>query len=123
MSALDPTRGSEQAGTRPALVVQADAVTAILRTIVVVPFTSNVAWGRFPFCVVVAAGEGGLIANRQAAERRTSGCGAPNTFKNNARPAVPVWQRTSECYRGQEIPRSLDRYRNDGRGERRVECV
>lgn len=61
MAALDPTRGSEQAGTRPVLVLQTDPLSNFLRTVVVVPFTSNLSWARFPFCVRVASGEGGLI--------------------------------------------------------------
>ncbi|MBK5291931.1 MAG: type II toxin-antitoxin system PemK/MazF family toxin [Acidobacteriia bacterium] len=38
LAALDPVRGSEQAGTRPVLVLQPDPLNAFLRTIVVVPF-------------------------------------------------------------------------------------
>ena len=66
MAALDPTRGSEQAGTRPVLVLQADPLNAFLRTAVIVPFTSNLNWARYPFCVQVAAGEGGLTADSVA---------------------------------------------------------
>jgi len=66
LTALDPVRGSEQAGTRPVLVVQPDALNAFLRTIVVVPFTTNLRWGEFPFCVRVPAGEGGLSSDSVA---------------------------------------------------------
>lgn len=66
LAALDPVRGSEQAGTRPVLVLQADPLNDFLRTVVVVPFTTNVRWARFPFCVLVAAGEGGLDAESVA---------------------------------------------------------
>lgn len=66
MTTLDPIRGSEQAGTRPVLIVQADAVSAILRTVLVVPFTSNVKWARFPFCFEVASGDGGLTTDSVA---------------------------------------------------------
>jgi mRNA interferase MazF len=41
LAALDPVRGSEQAGTRPVLVLQADPLNDFLRTVVVVPFTTN----------------------------------------------------------------------------------
>jgi len=51
MASLDPIRGSEQAGTRPVLILQADPLNAFLRTTVIVPFTSNLNWARFPFCV------------------------------------------------------------------------
>jgi len=60
LAALDPVQGSEQAGNRPVLVVQDDALNAFLRTIVVAPFTSNLNWARYPFCVLVPGGEGGL---------------------------------------------------------------
>jgi mRNA interferase MazF len=60
MAALDPVRGSEQAGTRPVLVIQNDPLNAFLRTAVVIPLTSNLRWARFPFCVQVSAGDGGL---------------------------------------------------------------
>ena len=38
MASLDPIRGFEQAGTRPVLVLQADALNAFLHTAVAVPF-------------------------------------------------------------------------------------
>ena len=60
MASLDPIRGSEQAGTRPVLILQADPLNAFLRTAVIVPFTSNLNWARFPFCAQIPAGEGGL---------------------------------------------------------------
>ena len=41
-------------------ILQPDPLNAFLRTIVVIPFTTNLRWGRFPFCVPVASGEGGL---------------------------------------------------------------
>ena len=66
MASLDPIRGSEQAGTRPVLVLQADALNAFLRTAVIVPFTSNLNWSRYPFCVQVPAGEGGLSSDSVA---------------------------------------------------------
>ena len=66
LTALDPVRGSEQAGTRPVLVLQPDPLNAFLRTIVVVPFTTNLRWARFPFCVPVSAGEGGLLSDSVA---------------------------------------------------------
>jgi mRNA interferase MazF len=66
LAALDPVRGSEQAGTRPVLVLQADPLNDFLRTVVVVPFTTNLRWSRFPFCVVVQAGDGGLAAESVA---------------------------------------------------------
>src|SRR5712664_1625764 len=66
LATLDPVRGSEQAGTRPVLVLQADPLNDFLRTVVVVPFTTNLRWSRFPFCVLVQAGDGGLVADSVA---------------------------------------------------------
>ncbi len=60
LAVLDPVRGSEQAGTRPVLILQPDVLNAFLRTIVIAPFTTNLKWAGFPFCAQLAAGEGGL---------------------------------------------------------------
>ena len=66
LAALDPVRGSEQAGTRPVLILQPDPLHAFLRTAAVVPFTTNLRWAPFPFCVSVASGEGGLTSDSVA---------------------------------------------------------
>ena len=66
LAMLDPVRGSEQAGTRPVLILQADPLNAFLRPVVVVPLTTNGKWARFPFCVAVAAGDGGLASDSVA---------------------------------------------------------
>lgn len=63
MASLDPLRGSEQAGTRPVLILQTDPLNNFLRTIVAVPLTTNLKWGRYAFCVFVAAPEGGLTSD------------------------------------------------------------
>ncbi len=63
LAVLDPVRGSDQAGRRPVLVFQADPLNAFLRTVVVIPLTSNLKWARFPFCVLVPVGEGGLTGD------------------------------------------------------------
>ena len=66
LASLDPVQGSEQAGTRPVVILQADAVTRIIRTVTVVPFTSSLRWDRFPFCARVDAPEGGLTSDSVA---------------------------------------------------------
>ncbi len=63
---LNPVRGSEQAGVRPVLIVQVDPLTAFLRTVIVIPFTTNLRWASLPFCVLVSAGEGGLTSDSVA---------------------------------------------------------
>jgi len=60
MASLDPVRGSEQAGTRPVIVLQADSLNSFLRTALVIPCTSSLRWAEFPHCVRLASGEGGL---------------------------------------------------------------
>lgn len=56
---LDPTRGSEQRGTRPCLVVQNDLGNEHAATTIVVPFTT--AQGEsYPFVVLVRESEGPL---------------------------------------------------------------
>jgi mRNA interferase MazF len=66
LAALDPVRGSEQAGTRPVLILQADPLNTFLRTVVIVPLTTNLQWTRLPFCVLVVAGDGGLASDSTA---------------------------------------------------------
>jgi len=54
---LDPTRGSEQRGTRPCLVVQNDVGNENAPTTVVVPFTTSFGEKLYPFEVLVKATE------------------------------------------------------------------
>ncbi len=60
IATLGPVIGSEQAGTRPVLIVQPDFMDDFLRTTIVVPCTTNLKWSRFSFCTPLAVGEGGL---------------------------------------------------------------
>lgn len=58
---LDPTEGSEQAGTRPAVVVSRDAINRSSPVIVICPMTSASNVQRlYPSDVFVRAPEGGL---------------------------------------------------------------
>jgi mRNA interferase MazF len=66
LAKLDPTVGSEQQGSRPVLVVQADRLNSILPTVVVVPFTSKTKRASLPTCHLVRAGEGGLTVDSVA---------------------------------------------------------
>ena len=63
---LNPTRGAEQAGTRPVLILQNDAVNPFTRTVLAVPFTTNLRRALLPSCVHVAKGEGGLTTDSVA---------------------------------------------------------
>lgn len=57
---LDPTKGSEQRGTRPCLVVQNDVGNENAPTTIVVPFTTSFDDELYPFEVLVEADEGPL---------------------------------------------------------------
>ncbi len=57
---LNPSRGSEQAGIRPVVLVQRDTLDRLTTTVVVIPLTSNLRRARIPGTVVIPAGEGGL---------------------------------------------------------------
>lgn len=60
---LDPTQGSEQAGRRPVLVLQNDAVNRFTTTVLAIPLTTNLRRASLPSCVQVAQGDGGLISD------------------------------------------------------------
>lgn len=56
---LDPTKGSEQQGTRPCLVVQNDVGNANAPTTIVAPFTTSFTEGElYPFEVLIEAEDG-----------------------------------------------------------------
>ena len=57
---LDPTKGSEQRGTRPCLVVQNDIGNENAPTTIIVPFTTSVDDEQYPFEVLVTAEESHL---------------------------------------------------------------
>jgi mRNA interferase MazF len=57
---LNPTRGSEQAGSRPILVMQNDVVNEFTSTLLAIPLTTNLRRAELPSCVRVSQGEGGL---------------------------------------------------------------
>ncbi|MBM3135458.1 MAG: type II toxin-antitoxin system PemK/MazF family toxin [Chloroflexi bacterium] len=58
---FDPTEGSEQAGTRPAVIVSREAINQYSPVIVVCPLTAAANIPRFyPSDVLVQAPEGGL---------------------------------------------------------------
>jgi mRNA interferase MazF len=57
---LNPTRGSEQGGTRPVILFQNNLISEFSSTIVVIPLTSNLRRASLPTCLLISAGEGGL---------------------------------------------------------------
>jgi len=63
---LNPTRGAEQAGVRPVVLVQRDTLARFTRTVVVVPLTTNLRRAQVPGTVLIPAGEGGLAQDSVA---------------------------------------------------------
>lgn len=66
LAELNPVRGSEQAGMRPVLVIQTNAINRFTTTILTIPFTTNLRRASLPSCIQVAAGEGGLSSESVA---------------------------------------------------------
>ena len=57
---LNPVVGTEQAGIRPALVIQIDRANAVSPHTIIVPFTTRIREVRLPSHVRIGAGVGGL---------------------------------------------------------------
>ena len=57
---LNPTRGSEQTGTRPVLIFQNDLINQFTSTMLTIPMTTNLRRASLPSCVKISKGEGGL---------------------------------------------------------------
>ena len=57
---LNPSRGSEQAGVRPVILVQRQNLDRFTRTVVVIPVTTNLRRAQIPGTMLIPAGEGGL---------------------------------------------------------------
>ena len=66
LAELNPVRGSEQAGTRPVLVMQTNAINQFTTTVLTIPFTTNLRRANLPSCVSVAVDEGGLSSDSVA---------------------------------------------------------
>ena len=60
---LDPTRGSEQSGLRPVLIIQADLINRFTSTVLAIPFTTNLRRASLPSCVLINSGDGGLTSD------------------------------------------------------------
>lgn len=63
---LDPIRGSEQAGSRPVLVLQNDIINTHTNTYLDIPLTTNLRRTALPSCVRVSRGDGGLASDSVA---------------------------------------------------------
>ncbi len=63
---LNPIRGSEQAGIRPVLIFQNDAISKFTSTVIAIPLTTNMRRAALPSCTRIAQGEGGLLQDSVA---------------------------------------------------------
>lgn len=64
---LDPTEGSEQAGTRPVIIVSRDAINASSPVVIVLPLTNAIHVKRlYPHTVLISRNEGGLSVDSVA---------------------------------------------------------
>lgn len=63
---LNPTRGSEQAGVRPVLVLQHEVVSRFSTTFLAIPLTTTLRRASLPTCVRISRGEGGLASDSVA---------------------------------------------------------
>lgn len=57
---LDPTKGSEQGGTRPVIIFQDNIIAEFSTTIITIPLTTNLRRASLPTCLLIQNGEGGL---------------------------------------------------------------
>ena len=63
LARLDSVQGSEQAGTRPVLVLQNDRINRFTTTILTAPFTTNLRRAALPTAISISHGEGDLTAD------------------------------------------------------------
>lgn len=63
---LNPTRGPEQAGTRPVLIFQNNIISKYTTTILAIPLTTNLRRASLPSCVQISKDEGGLASDSVA---------------------------------------------------------
>ena len=63
---LNPTQGSEQAGTRPVLIFQNNSINSFTSTFLTIPLTTNLRRASLPTCALVRQGEGGLVKDSVA---------------------------------------------------------
>jgi mRNA interferase MazF len=57
---LDPTKGSEQAGTRPIIIFQENTLSKFTSTVITIPLTTNLRRASLPTCLLISSGQGGL---------------------------------------------------------------
>ncbi|TYQ25650.1 type II toxin-antitoxin system PemK/MazF family toxin [Pseudanabaena sp. UWO310] len=60
LATLDPTQGSEQAGTRPIIIFQENTISKFTSTIITIPLTTNLRRAALPTCLLISSDQGGL---------------------------------------------------------------
>ena len=63
---LNPSRGSEQAGIRPVILIQRNSLERFTRTAIVIPLTTNNRRSQISGTLEIPIGEGGLTQNSVA---------------------------------------------------------
>ena len=63
---LNPSRGSEQSGIRPAIIVQRETLERFTVTTLIIPLTTNLRRLKVPGCILIPVGEGGLTQDSVA---------------------------------------------------------
>jgi mRNA interferase MazF len=63
---LNPTQGSEQAGTRPVIIFQNNIVSQFSTTTIAIPLTTNQRRASLPICLLIQQGDGGLTEDSVA---------------------------------------------------------
>jgi len=66
LAELNPIRGSEQAGTRPVLILQNNSINRFTSTFLAIPVTTNLRRASLPTCVLLSEGDGGLLKDSVA---------------------------------------------------------
>lgn len=66
LAEFNPIRGSEQAGTRPVLILQNDSINRFTSTFLAIPLTTNLRRASLPTCVLLPEGEDGLAKDSVA---------------------------------------------------------
>jgi len=66
LAELNPTRGSEQAGVRPVVILQNELINPFTTTVLAIPLTTNLRRASLPSGIQISKGEGGLASDSVA---------------------------------------------------------
>lgn len=93
-----PTQGSEQAGTRPVVIVSRDAINDASPVVVVVPFTTYREGRRiYPSQVLVEAPDGGLATKSLALGEQVRAISKARLSIRRGALSSPVMRRVDEA--------------------------